>query len=151
MHVRFTKDKLGRRSARRVLTAEQVVFAASSLGTQRLLHQMKDEGTCRGCRGASATSRAPTPSRSSASIAPDTSVDYSQGVAITSSFHPDENTHVEPVRYGKGSNFMSLMQTVLTDDDGPSPRWRTWLREMWTAAAPTSATSTTSSTGRSGR
>ena len=26
---------------------------------------------------------------------------------------------------------MSLMQTVLTDGDGPAPRWRTWLREMW--------------------
>ena len=35
-------------------------------------------------------------------------IDYSQGVAITSSFHPDEHTHVEPVRYGKGSNAMSL-------------------------------------------
>src|SRR6476646_6809025 len=27
---------------------------------------------------------------------------------------------------------MSLMQTVLTDGDGPEPRWRYWLREMWT-------------------
>ncbi|HET8716972.1 MAG TPA: GMC oxidoreductase, partial [Nocardioidaceae bacterium] len=64
-------------------------------------------------------------------IAPDTRVDYSQGVAITSSFHPDEDTHVEPVRYGKGSNAMALLQTVLTDDDGPLPRWRVWLKEMW--------------------
>jgi cholesterol oxidase len=23
------------------------------------------------------------------------------------------------------------MQTVLTDGDGPDPRWRTWLREIW--------------------
>ena len=36
------------------------------------------------------------------------------------------------MRYGKGSNLMSLMQTVLTDGDGPEPRWRTWLKEMWT-------------------
>ena len=36
-------------------------------------------------------------------IAPDLAADYSQGVAITSSFHPDEHTHIEPVRYGKGS------------------------------------------------
>ena len=27
---------------------------------------------------------------------------------------------------------MSLMQTVLTDGDGPVPRWRTWLGELWT-------------------
>jgi cholesterol oxidase len=52
-------------------------------------------------------------------------------VAITSSFHPDEDTHIEPVRYGRGSNVMSLLQTVLTDGDGPMPRWRVWLREMW--------------------
>ena len=25
---------------------------------------------------------------------------------------------------------MSFLQTVLTDDDGSAPRWRTWLREM---------------------
>ena len=38
---------------------------------------------------------------------------------------------MEPVRYGKGSNLMALMQTVLTDGDGPGPRWQTWLKEMW--------------------
>jgi cholesterol oxidase len=26
---------------------------------------------------------------------------------------------------------MSLLQTVLTDGDGPRPRWQTWLAEMW--------------------
>ena len=63
-------------------------------------------------------------------IAPGRTVDYSRGVAITSSFHPDEHTHIEPVRYGRGSNAMSLLPTVLTDGDGDRPRWRTWLREL---------------------
>ncbi|MGZ5401431.1 MAG: GMC oxidoreductase, partial [Nocardioides sp.] len=45
---------------------------------------------------------------------------------------PDEHTHVEPVRYGKGHNTMAVIQTVLTDGDGVGPRWRTWLKEMWT-------------------
>ena len=31
----------------------------------------------------------------------------------------------------RARNFMSLMQTVLTDGDGPRPRWQTWLQEMW--------------------
>ena len=48
--------------------------------------------------------------------------DYSRGVAITSSIHPDENTHIEPVRYGKGSNAMSLLQTIATDGSSPVPR-----------------------------
>jgi cholesterol oxidase len=54
-------------------------------------------------------------------------VDYSRGVAITSSFHPDPHTHVEPVRYGRGSNAMGLLGTVLTDGGGRWPRWVTWL------------------------
>ena len=40
-------------------------------------------------------------------------VDFTKGVAITSSFHPDDHTHIEPVRYGKGSNAIGLLQTVL--------------------------------------
>ena len=44
--------------------------------------------------------------------------DFTRGVAITSSFHPDEHTHIEPVRYGQGSNAMGLLQTVLTDGGG---------------------------------
>ena len=41
------------------------------------------------------------------------------GVAITSSWHPDEHTHIEPVRYGKGSNAMGLLNTVMTDGGTP--------------------------------
>ena len=134
--VKFTKAKLSRPGARgsavrRTLTAEQVVFSASALGTQRLLHRMRDEGHL-----PDLSHRLGHLSRTNSesilgAIAPDTKVDYSQGIAITSSFHPDEDTHIEPVRYGKGSNVMSLMQTVLTDGDGPGPRWQTWLKEMW--------------------
>jgi cholesterol oxidase len=47
---------------------------------------------------------------------------YSQGVAITSSFHPDETTHIEPVRYGPGSNAMGLLSTLLVDGGGRVPR-----------------------------
>jgi len=129
--VRYTKAKTRRRAATRTLTADQVVFSASALGTQRLLHRMRDEGHLpRISQRLGYLSRTNSESILGA-IAPDLAVDYSQGVAITSSFHPDDSTHVEPVRYGKGSNVMSLLQTVLTDGDGPQPRWRVWLREIW--------------------
>ncbi len=131
VHLRYTKAKVSRASARRVLTAEQVVFAASALGTQRLLHRMKDEGHLpRLSDRLGYLSRTNSESIGGV-IAPDLSVDYSQGISITSSFHPDPNTHIEPVRYGPGSNLMSLLQSVLTDGDGDEPRWRTWLREIW--------------------
>jgi cholesterol oxidase len=130
VHVRYTKAKLNRPGSTKVLTADQVVLAASALGTQRLLHTMKDEGHLPGLSDRLGHLSRTNSESILGAIAPDTKVDYSQGVAITSSFHPDEHTHVEPVRYGRGSNAMSLLQTVLTDGD-LGPRWRTWLKQMW--------------------
>ncbi|HTW18180.1 MAG TPA: GMC family oxidoreductase [Nocardioides sp.] len=129
--VRFTKAKLPSRGARRTLTAEQVVFSASALGTQRLLHRMRDEGHLPGVSERIGHLSRTNSESIGGAIAYDATVDYSQGIAITSSFHPDADTHIEPVRYGRGSNLMSLLQSVLTDGDGDEPRWRTWAREMW--------------------
>jgi cholesterol oxidase len=66
------------------------------------------------------------------SIMPKGGVDFSKGSAITSSFFPDEHTHVEPVRYGKGSNFMGLLQTVMTDGTNIKDRRKQWLRQVIT-------------------
>ncbi len=130
--VRFTKAKVRRKAVRRTLTAEQVVFSASALGTQRLLHRMRDEGHLPKLSGRLGHLSRTNSESILGAIAPDTKVDYSQGVAITSSFHPDEDTHIEPVRYGKGSNVMSLLQTVLTDHHVPEhARWKIWLKELW--------------------
>ncbi|RKN46824.1 GMC oxidoreductase [Streptomyces hoynatensis] len=35
--------------------------------------------------------------------------DFTRGVAITSSIRPDADTHIQPVRYGRGSNAMGLL------------------------------------------
>ena len=118
------------RRTRAVVPAGQVVLAAGTYGTQRLLHRMRDTGrlphlsprlgeltrsNSESLVGATARSRA---------------VDYSHGVAITSSFRPAPDTHVEPVRYGHGSNAMGLLSVTLTDGDGPRPRWLTWLGDQ---------------------
>ena len=58
------------------------------------------------------------------------------GVAITSSFHPDADTHVENVRYGKGSNAMGLLGSLLVDGGGGLPRWVRWLAAGRAAARP---------------
>ncbi|KQY60029.1 cholesterol oxidase [Aeromicrobium sp. Root495] len=113
------------------LRAQQVVFAASTMGTQRLLHKMKDSGQLPHVSDRLGLLTRTNSEALLGAIADDRDVDYSHGVAITSSFHPDEFTHIEPTRYGKGSNAMSLMQTVLTDGSLPGARWKTWLKEMW--------------------
>jgi len=49
-------------------------------------------------------------------------VDYSRGVAITSMIRADEHTQIQPVRYGKGSNLMGALGTILVEDAGAA-RW----------------------------
>ena len=118
------------RRRRRRLTAEHVVLAAGAYGTQRLLHRMRDHGLLPDLSPRlGALSRTNSESIVGAK-ARRRDVDYTQGVAITSSFHPGPRTHVEPVRYGRGSNVMGLLQTVLVDEDGRAPRWVGVVREI---------------------
>ncbi|MEV0895571.1 GMC family oxidoreductase [Actinoplanes sp. NPDC049802] len=106
---------------RRTFTAEQVVLAGGALGTQRLLHRMRDRGLL-----PDVSPRLGELSRTnSESIlgarTRRTDRDFSHGIAITSSIHPDPVTHVEPVRYGPGSNLLALLATALVDEG--RPRW----------------------------
>jgi len=112
------------RKGRHTVTASQVVFAAGAWGTQRLLHRMSYDGrlgdlsprlgeltrTNSEALGGAMTVRAPR------------DVDLTKGVAITSSFHVDSETHVENCRYGKGSNAMGLLATILVEGGGSVPR-----------------------------
>ena len=108
---------------RRTLTADAVVLAAGTLGTQKLLHRMKAKGILPRLSDRLGVLTRTNSEALLGAATPFVTEDFSQGVAITSSFHPDEVTHVEPVRYAKGSNAMGLLQTVLTDGDGRTPRW----------------------------
>jgi cholesterol oxidase len=115
------------------IEADQVVFAAGALGTQRLLHKAKTSGALPNLSGRiGELTRTNSEALLGAAVplgdAKRRKLDYSAGVAITSSFHPDERTHIEPVRYGKGSNVMGFLQSLLVDG-GPRRPLR-WLGEM---------------------
>ncbi len=135
--ARWTKAKLSRfggerSSAVKTFTCDQVVFSAAALGTQKLLHQLKATGDLPHVSDRLGVLARTNSEAILGAIGPKgANVDYSYGVAITSSFHPDADTHVEPVRYGKGSNAMALMQTVLADQRPGENRVRTWLKELW--------------------
>ena len=114
------------------LTASHVVVAAGTFNTQRLMHELKATTL------PNISDRLGYLSRTNSealvgTIMPTTDPDFSAGVAITSSFHPDDVTHVEPVRYGKGSNAMGLLQTMMTDGFVASDRRRQWLRQLVTS------------------
>jgi cholesterol oxidase len=117
------------RRHRRTIEAGQVILAAGALGTQRLLHRMKVGGHLPGLSDRlGALTRTNSESILGASVpagaARRRGLDLTDGVAITSSFHPNETTHIEPVRYGRGSNSMGTLQTLLTDGGPRRPlRW----------------------------
>jgi cholesterol oxidase len=119
-----------KRNQHAAFTAAQVVFAAGTLGTQRLLLRMRDEGVL---PRLSARVGELTRTNSEAilgAMSKRKRVDYTRGVAITSSFYPDAQTHVEPVRYGRGSNAMGLLSTHMTDGGGRLPRWVKWVGQV---------------------
>jgi cholesterol oxidase len=117
------------RSPDRTFTAEHVVFSAGTYNTQKLLHALRDTTLPKISRRLGYLTR--TNSESLLGVRIDKpKEDYTKGVAITSSWHPDENTHIEPVRYGKGSNAMGMLNTIMTDGGTRRSRWWQFLRML---------------------
>lgn len=102
------------RKGRRTFTAEQVVFAAAALGTQKMLHKMRDEHVL---PELSPRLGELTRSNSEAILNVFSRVrdDFAEGIAITSSIHPEPDTHVEVCHYGKGQNALFPMSVPLVD------------------------------------
>ncbi|MFE1801734.1 GMC oxidoreductase [Streptomyces sp. NPDC059517] len=121
--------------AGRVFTARRVVLAAGTYGTQTLLHRMKDGGQLPYLSkrlgeltrtNSEALVGAQTSDRRYRKATGEARADFTRGVAITSSIHPDANTHIEPVRYGKGSNSMgslSILQVPYTEGSSRALAW----------------------------
>ncbi|MCC7077954.1 MAG: GMC family oxidoreductase [Acidimicrobiia bacterium] len=110
------------RRARRSFRAEHVVFSAGVLGTMRLLHGLRMAGRLPLLSDRLGHMVRTNSEAIVSATARSTHVDYSTGVAITSSMYPEEHTHIEPVRYPKGSNSMGLLATVAVDGGGSLPR-----------------------------
>lgn len=128
VHTARTGSKVRRRG--KTFTAEHVILAAGTYGTQKLLFKMRDRGKLPKLSDKlgvlTRTNSESIVGAGRLTVGDD--LNLTHGVAITSSIHPTADTHVEPVRYGKGSNAMGLLQTLMTDGTGPEgtdvPRWR---------------------------
>ena len=118
------------RRQRTTYTAAHVIVAGGTWGTQKLLFKLRDTG-----RLPELSDKLGVLTRTNSEsivgagrLRVKDDLDLTHGVAITSSIHPSEDTHIEPCRYGKGSNAMGLLQTLMTDGllpDGTGvPRWR---------------------------
>lgn len=113
-------------------TADQVILAAGAYNTQKLLHKMKDEKVLPNLSPSLGRLSRTNSESILGAVAKTSGTDFTEGVAITSSFFPDADTHVEPVRYGKGSNSMGLLQSLITRPVPGKKRWQVWARELIT-------------------
>ena len=104
VEMRASFDK----KSRRKITCDRLVFAGGVMGTVPLLLALKEDSL------PELSDRVGKDVRTNSEalfgvISPDPDEDFSKGVAITSILHTDEHSHIEPVRYGKGSGFFRLL------------------------------------------
>ncbi|MGH2521841.1 MAG: GMC oxidoreductase, partial [Anaerolineales bacterium] len=112
--------------------ARNVVLSAGVLGTLRLLFRCRDVTHSLSDISLRLGDVVRTNSESLLGVVSrDGQTDYSQGVAITSIFHPDEVTHIEPVRYPDGSSLMRFLAGPLIDSNYSLPR--RFLTAIWEA------------------
>jgi cholesterol oxidase len=91
---------------RNAFVAERVVFAGGVMGTIPLLLAMRDDPKGLPRLSARLGRSVRTNNESLTAVTnPRSPHDFSRGVAITSILHTDSESHIEPVRYGAGSNF----------------------------------------------
>jgi cholesterol oxidase len=111
-------------------TSRGVVLSASSLGTMELLFRLREKGSLPAISGRLGRHvRTNSESLIGARI-PGCSEDLSQGVAIGSGIYIDEHTHVEAVRYPRGSDTLSFLTTLLTDGKPGAERIALWLKNL---------------------
>lgn len=106
---------------RRTVTAEQVVFAGGTWGTQSLLHRLKATRSLPQLPDSLGMLTRTNSEALDGAVSVDVpdNVGLADGIAITTSFHIDDRTHVENVRYGPGSNLMGMLASGLVDGNRP--------------------------------
>lgn len=117
----------GSSSNRKTYRARNVIFSASSLGTQELLFRLKQEGSLPNISD-DLGNRVRTNSESLLTVRyPGVGIDMSKGIGIGSGIYIDKDTHIEAVRYPARSDMMSSLFTVLTDGKPGWSRPISWL------------------------
>ncbi len=104
-----------------------IVFSAGVLGTVKLLLKMKHEGHLPKLSNAIGN-YVRTNSEALVGMRAKDRGDFSRGIAICSGFYPNEKTHVEVVRYGKNSDAIGLISTLLV---GGGPWFVRWAKYFW--------------------
>lgn len=118
------RTSLAGKSRPQSIWVPQVIVAAGALGSAKLLQKSRDRGGLNGISEKLGELSRTNSESLLGVVAKKADVDFTKGSAITSSVFPDAHTHIEPVRYGRGSGFMGLLQSVLASGkNGEAPNF----------------------------
>jgi len=116
------RKSTGFRHPKKVFKARGVIFSGGVMGSVRLLMKCRDKGLLPNLSGR-VGDFVRTNSEALVGVkAHDRHADYADQISITSGIYPDEKTHVEVVRFNKGSDAMAPLTALLTDGGGRIPR-----------------------------
>lgn len=102
------KSSLGKKENGSI-TAKGVIFSGGVLGTVPLLLALKEKSLPNLSDMVGCNIRTNNESLLVVTSTEKNPKDYSKGLAIGSILHTDENSHLEPVRYGEGSSFFKIL------------------------------------------
>lgn len=121
-YVITARRATGLRREARAFTAERVVLSAGVMGTVKLLLQCRRSGLLLDLSPRLGDFVRTNSEALVGAVARDRNADFSDHLAINSGIYPNDHTHVEVVRFAKGSDLMGLVTTLLTDGGGGMPR-----------------------------
>ncbi len=117
------------------LRARNVVFSGGSLGTTKLLLQLKERPGDLPNLSERLGDFVRTNSEVLVGVVTSKDKDLSQGIAIGSILHTDEHSHLEPVRYPAGSGFFRPLMLPFAPGDTLGERFAralsAWVRQPW--------------------
>ena len=109
-----------------------VIFAGGVMGTVKLLLKNRSDGTLPEL-SPQLGNFVRTNSEALLGVKTrDKDKDYTNHLAITSGIYPDKNTHIEVVRYPRGSDVMAILTSTLIGGGGRIPRPLRFLAALFT-------------------
>ncbi|MBI9077486.1 MAG: GMC family oxidoreductase [Desulfatibacillum sp.] len=118
-----TRKSLGWSRPTKFYTAKGVVFSGGVMGSVKLLMECKDRGDLPNISDRLGNFVRTNSEAILAIKSRDTSVKWTDQIAITSGIYADDTTHVEIVRYNEGSDVLFGLLTLLTGGGGRIPRF----------------------------
>ena len=102
------KSRIGKKS-RSSVTTKGIIFSGGVMGTVPLLLELKNKSLPNLSDKVGHDVRTNNESLLVVTSTKKNNKDYSKGIAIGSILHTDNNSHLEPVRYGEGSSFFRML------------------------------------------